>query len=88
MIFDVDLQKLKFNAGRLSSKETIGSWNTDDTDNFKLNPGKSLGNMAATTVYRIVTVIVSMRKLEIHCDLLIFYYFLKIATAIYDEEYR
>ena len=87
MNLDVELHKLKFNSGRLSSKETIGSWNTDDTTNFKLNPGKSLGSMAANTVYRIVTVIVSVlitNLISVHVLQLFFI----AATAIHDKEYR
>ena len=87
MNLDVELQKLKFNSGRLSSKETIGTWNTDDSTNFKLNPGKSLGNMAANTVYRIVTVIVSISITSL-MRAFVLYLYLITATSIHDKEYR
>ena len=85
MVFNVELEKLRFSGGRISAKETIGSWNTGGSGGFSLRPGKSLGNMAAKTKYRIVTVIVSALNLPVLplisavFVLYSFYYFISVS---------
>ena len=39
---------------------TIGTWSVDDPDNFKLESGMQLAGLAAKTVYKIVTVLVTI----------------------------
>ena len=39
---------------------TIGTWSVDDPDNFKLESGMQLAGLAAKTVYKIVTVLVTV----------------------------
>lgn len=49
-----------FKSGSLSNKQLIGTWNAGNPKNIILSPGMNLVNIAAKTVYKIVTVVVSL----------------------------
>ena len=60
MIFGVDAYKMAFKNGALSSKKELGTWSIENPREFNLKPGMTLGGIAAETIYKVVTVIVSL----------------------------
>ena len=60
MIFDVNAYKMSFRRGALSSKKELGTWSAENPMEFNLKSGMTLGGIAAETVYKVVTVIVSL----------------------------
>ena len=60
MIFGVNAYKMDFKNGALSSKKELGTWSVENPKEFNLKPGMTLGGIAAETIYKVVTVIVSL----------------------------
>jgi len=57
--YKVNLHQKHFKQSSLQKSERLGSWNSE-THTFEFQPGKSLAWLPATTMYQVVTVIVSI----------------------------
>ena len=56
---DVTVHNVEFRSGVVMKTTDVGTWSVGEPDNFRLASGQSFAGVAATTVYKVVTVVVS-----------------------------